>query len=123
MSKFSKIKRLKVYNKYNGKCAYCGKDIEYSKMHIDHIIPKQRGFNSFEAEQHGITKGTDKFDNLNPSCASCNISKSTYSLDVWKTELKLKKNRLRRDVTNVRILESFGILEFNNKNILFYFER
>jgi 5-methylcytosine-specific restriction endonuclease McrA len=38
----SKKMRLEVYNKYNGHCAYCGKELEYKDMQVDHLIPVQR---------------------------------------------------------------------------------
>lgn len=37
--KFSKKQRLEVYNKFGGRCAYCGHKIEYKDMQIDHIKP------------------------------------------------------------------------------------
>jgi 5-methylcytosine-specific restriction endonuclease McrA len=122
-SKISKNKRVKVWWKYGGKCAYCGIDVEFGKMHVDHIIPKQRGFTQHEAIKYGITKGGDNLDNLNPSCASCNISKSTFSIDKWRIELALKVDRLRRDVTNFRILERFGVVKETKEPIVFYFEK
>ena len=121
MKQYTKQKRAKVFNKYNGRCAYCGDELEF--MHIDHIVPKQRGMDYAEAQKLGIPKGKDNIENLNPACPSCNISKSTYPLEVWRNELKLKINRLRRDVTNIRILERYGLLEFKeDKEIVFYFE-
>ncbi len=35
--------RLKIYRKYDGHCAYCGKSIEYKDMQVDHLVPKNRG--------------------------------------------------------------------------------
>lgn len=35
--------RIKVWKKYNCKCAYCGEDLEYKKMQVDHIHPKHLG--------------------------------------------------------------------------------
>ena len=34
----SKAVRRKVYEKYYGHCAYCGKEIKYEEMQIDHAI-------------------------------------------------------------------------------------
>ena len=34
--------RHAVYAKYNGHCAYCGCEIDYKDMQIDHIKPKCR---------------------------------------------------------------------------------
>lgn len=35
--------RQAVYAKYNGHCAYCGCEIDYNDMQVDHIEPKCRG--------------------------------------------------------------------------------
>lgn len=29
--------RLKIYEKYNGHCAYCGCELNYKDMQVDHI--------------------------------------------------------------------------------------
>ena len=35
----SKAMRQKVYDKYDGHCAYCGRKIKMREMQVDHIIP------------------------------------------------------------------------------------
>jgi len=37
---FLKQKRIEIYSKYNGRCAYCGEEIQLKDMQVDHIIPK-----------------------------------------------------------------------------------
>ena len=32
--------RERVYNKFNGHCAYCSRVIKYKDMQVDHIIPQ-----------------------------------------------------------------------------------
>lgn len=43
---FNKKTRIKVYDKffrnYIGRCAYCGCEIEYKDMQVDHVIPVYR---------------------------------------------------------------------------------
>ena len=63
-----KIDRQKVYDKYNGHCAYCGKPITIKDMQVDHILPKRNG-------------GTNDIDNLNPSCRLCNHYKRANSIE------------------------------------------
>ena len=36
--------RLKVYDKYRGHCAYCGKEIVMKDMQVDHIIPVMKSY-------------------------------------------------------------------------------
>ena len=37
----TKDKRITVYDKYDGHCAYCGREIGLQDMQIDHIKPKR----------------------------------------------------------------------------------
>ena len=115
-------KRKVVYAKFKGRCAYCGDKILYKNMGVDHIIPKYRGSTHSEIRAYGLEKGTNDIENLNPSCKSCNSSKSTFTLDNWKKQLKLKHERLLRDISSYRILHRFGAIKYNN-NIKFYFEK
>lgn len=45
--------RLKIYRKYDGHCAYCGKSIEYKDMQVDHLVPKNRGCYSRWSDKEG----------------------------------------------------------------------
>ena len=38
-----KSDRIRVWNKYRQRCAYCGKLLEYKDMQVDHIIPRLGG--------------------------------------------------------------------------------
>ena len=116
-----KNKRQITYEKFNGKCAYCGCDILFKDMHLDHITPKYRGTTNQELEKYGISKGSEHLDNLNPSCASCNSSKSTFTVENWRKELELKHTRLLRDNSSYRILHRFGMIKVKS-GITFYFE-
>ena len=40
--KLTKKQRQELYLKYDKKCAYCGKDINYNEMQVDHIFPKKK---------------------------------------------------------------------------------
>jgi len=119
----SKEKRKIVFDKYNSKCAYCGKSIELNKFHVDHIEPIFRGSTKDELLKYGIIKGTNHIDNLNPACISCNISKSTFTLEEWRNQLKLKIYRIRKESTNFKLLESFGLIKVLDSDIIFYFEK
>ena len=111
--------RVKVWKKYNKKCAYCGVVLEYKKLQVDHIKPIYRG--SLQTEL-SVTKGKNNISNYNPSCGSCNSSKSTYTLDRWRNEILMKQDRLRRDSSTFRLLERFGLVKCNKNIVKFYFE-
>lgn len=124
MSKITAKKRLSVYDKFKGKCAYCGCNILLSKFHIDHIEPKHRGYSQHQLNSWGskIIKGTDHIDNLNPACISCNLSKSTFSIEDWRKEIELKKDRIKKDSTNFNILLRFGLIKEITIPVIFHFE-
>ncbi len=105
--------RLKVLQKFNYKCAYCGIDLINEKFHVDHIVPKMLGRPYKERES---------IDNYNPSCAPCNISKSTFDLEMWRTELELKILRIERDSSTFRNLKRFGLVGVIKNKVIFYFE-
>lgn len=116
----SKEKRQQVFNKYNGKCAYCGCDLKLNSFHVDHIEAKFRGT---PQEYLKRIKGSDKLENFNPSCPSCNSSKSTFQIEDWRKELCLKLKRLHRDNSSYRIALRFGMIEEKETKVLFYFEK
>ena len=120
MSKeISKSKRAIVYHKFNGRCAYCGEKIPVNKFHVDHIKPKFRGYTPPFTE-----KGTNHIDNLNPSCPSCNIAKSTFTVEQFREQIKLKIDRMRRDSTNFRMLERYKLIKcMDKKEVVFHFEK
>ena len=96
----NEITKEEVFNKFGGRCAYCGvvikpidrsitgqkikiwaienniKDIK-GMFEIDHIIPKSRG-------------GSDDISNLFPSCSECNQIKNDRNLDYLKKRLRMK---------------------------------
>lgn len=115
--------RLLVFDKYKGKCAYCGTEIKTNTFQVDHINAKFRGSTQKHLDSYKRIKGTDSIDNLNPSCGSCNSSKSTFTIEQWRKELELKKSRIIRDSSSFRILERFGVVKFTDEKIIFHFEK
>lgn len=63
--------RLEVYNMYNGHCAYCGCEIEYKELQVDHI-------HLFYLD------GKDIKENYRPSYRMCNFYKSTFSIEGFR---------------------------------------
>lgn len=72
----SKMTRLNVFAKYNGKCAYCGCDIKLEEMQVDHFVA------------HMGEGGEDTLDNYYPSCSVCNRVKSNNSLKDFKEKIR-----------------------------------
>lgn len=111
-----KIREI-VYAKYKGHCAYCGCEIEYKDMQIDHIIPKCRG-----EEKWVEIIGTDDIDNLNPSCRMCNYYKRMDSIEGFRGRLTDMLMRNVRIPFDYRLALKYGLIKEDIKPIKFYFE-
>ena len=105
----SKKLRQEVYDKYNGHCAYCGKEIEIKDMQVDHLAPVYHG-------------GTDTIDNLMPSCRRCNHYKRSASLEVFRSNISKIPEKLMRDSYIFKVGVDYGLFSNEVKDIIFYFE-
>lgn len=106
---FNKKIREQVYTKYDGRCAYCGREIKLGEMQIDHIHPR-------------YLDGTDDFDNLNPSCRMCNFRKATLTVEKFREEVRLQAERMFRTFP-AKMSLAYGLIDRIDKPIVFYFER
>lgn len=108
----SKMNRQKVYEMYNGHCAYCGKEIEYKDMQVDHLIPVG-GY-----KEHG----TDDMENLMPACRRCNHYKRANSLEGFRKLIETIPQKLERGSYIYRVGVDYGLVQPIPKEIKFYFE-
>lgn len=115
MSKYiSKKTRLAVYEKYEGKCAYCGKDLLGIKnMQVDHIWPVRR-YERF--------KDVHAFENLNPSCRRCNHYKSVLNLEEFRGILMTLHERASNYSMN-KVAADYGIVSIKAWDGVFHFEQ
>lgn len=107
--KISKSTRTSVYLMYNGHCAYCGTEIAYKDMQVDHATPLRIG-------------GADDISNYMPACRSCNHYKSTLDIDGFRDYLSRLHERLMRDSVAYQVAERFGIVKHVSDDVKFYFE-
>lgn len=108
-----KEERLKVYNKYEGHCAYCGKELEYKDMQVDHLVPL-KGWDEY---------GTDDFENLMPSCRRCNHYKRANSLEGWRKMIEEIPQKLERDSYIYRVALDYELVKPELHKVVFYFEQ
>lgn len=65
----------RIYNGCNGRCYYCGKDVDpFEHWEPDHLIPRSQG-------------GGDELANLVLSCRRCNRSKGGRTVDEYRDAL------------------------------------
>lgn len=114
--------RQEVYNKFKGRCAYCGCELKKG-WHVDHIQPKFHNWSDDDIARHLKTKrGDDTIDNYNPSCPRCNKWKSTWSIEQFRREISLQTERLKRDSSAFRIALDYGLIQETEIEVKFYFE-
>lgn len=129
-----KINRESIHNKFDGKCAYCGSVITLKQMQIDHVIPRSN-FYMYMTEprfantnkipdflKHIPPTDCNHYDNLFPSCASCNNYKSTHSLELFREEIEAQAERILKYFPTARLAQRFGIIEVKKQPVKFYFE-
>lgn len=112
--------RQAVYSKYNGHCAYCGCEIDYKDMQVDHIKPKCRG-NETMAEKRLGGVGEDSIENYNPSCRMCNFYKGMSNVEQFRKRLREELDNKRTFATRMSI--RYGILIEKEWDGKFYYEK
>jgi 5-methylcytosine-specific restriction endonuclease McrA len=61
------VSRRVVYDRDDGKCYMCGKELPFNGFDLEHVIPLARG-------------GNHTYDNVKVACRSCNARKHTKLL-------------------------------------------
>lgn len=110
----SKKTRETVYRKYGGHCAYCGREITYKDMQIDHLRPRR----AYNAED----EGTDDISNLMPSCRMCNHYKRANTLETIRRYIQEIPQKLKGNYIYKVGLVYGNVIEAE-KPIKFFFER
>ena len=125
-----KFDRPKIHAKYNGRCAYCGEEIKYMDMQVDHIIPQVDFVRHVSNRtfvpaflKHLTADDVNHIDNLNPACRACNKWKSFHHLELFRSEIEMQVKRLNAYSANYRMAKRFGLIEENQKKVIFYFEK
>lgn len=95
--------RKKVFDMFGGKCAYCGKKIEYDNFHVDHIVPKKAG-------------GHKDPDNVFPSCPDCNNFKCDRSIEEFRERIE---NIMSENIATRMMAKYYGT---RRRRIVFLFE-
>lgn len=104
-----KVDRKAVYEKYGGRCAYCGRKIDIKDMQADHLKPQRQG-------------GADEINNMMPSCRRCNHYKRANSLDVYRSML-MDMERKVLDTYLGRVARDYGMVEWKGWDGKFFFEK
>ncbi|EDG5395275.1 HNH endonuclease [Salmonella enterica subsp. enterica serovar Bovismorbificans] len=126
--------RERLRMKFGGRCAYCGCVLPEKGWHADHVqAVLRKSERCMKAAEKGIfrlkTTGevfkpeADCPENIFPSCAPCNLLKTTYSLEMFRKQVSLQVERGRRSSVNFRTAERFELISVVNKPVVFWFEQ
>jgi 5-methylcytosine-specific restriction endonuclease McrA len=108
-------KREKIFNKFDGKCAYCACELQKG-WHVDHFLPLVRGH---KGEQQYPER--NEFENLMPSCPSCNNYKNSYNIEEFRRLISELRKQLMLS-TQYKISLRYGLINEVEKEVEFYFE-
>jgi 5-methylcytosine-specific restriction endonuclease McrA len=117
----SKKIRENIWLKYNKHCAYCGKELEYKEMQVDHIRP-QKIF--YWGKKESIPPyHVDDEQNLNPSCRRCNHYKRTRTLEGFRKLMITLHERIIDNYINKVAIDYGIIVEVKAFDGVFYYEK
>lgn len=111
--------RLFLYDKYNHRCAYCGCQLEYKDVQIDHI---KSVYANTDIRQNMTDEEMYSIENLLPSCRQCNFYKSSGDLEIFRENLSTTLYYNLRKNFNYKLLKKYGLIAENIHPVKFYFE-
>lgn len=131
--KLTQKQRASLRMKFGGRCAYCGCELPEKGWHADHVEAVLRvSEQCMESAKKGIFKlkstgdfynpSANHLDNIFPSCAPCNLLKTSYSLEMFRKQVTLQVERGRKSSVNFRTAERFGLISVVDRPVVFWFE-
>ena len=118
----TKNERQIVFDKYGGKCAYCGSKLQKG-WHVDHIEPAFHNWSDEDIKLHlKQDRGENTIENYNPACPRCNRWKGTWSIEQFRNEISLQIERLERDSAPFRMARDYGLIKTSEIEVKFYYE-
>lgn len=109
--------REQVYQKYEGHCAYCGRELEYKDFQLDHLLPIANWGGRHTEEE------IECFANYMPACRRCNHYKRGYFIESFRKMIETIPAKLQRDNYIYKIGKDYGLITEHPKKISFYFEQ
>ena len=126
MTKKQKL-RNRIYEKYDGRCAYCGEFLKKG-WHVDELKPIIRNLKR-DKNHKTVSDNTCQYpENLNennqmPSCPSCNINKHSLSLENFRKSIEHFIVSLNRNSVQYKIAKRYGLIQETGNKVIFYFEK
>lgn len=114
----AKAVRERTYQKFGGRCAYCGNNIEYKNMQVDHYLPQCKE----KYYRKRCKKDVHAEENLMPACRRCNHYKRARTVKQFRELLKTLHERVAA-IYILKVAVDYGIAVIKPFDGKFYFER
>jgi 5-methylcytosine-specific restriction endonuclease McrA len=114
----SRMLREKIHNKFQGRCAYCGREITFREMQVDHYYPQCKArfyLRRFKIDVHAES-------NLMPTCRRCNHYKRARTPNQFR-ELMITLHERLEGIYILKVAVDFGMANIRPFDGLFYFEK
>ncbi|TDX83962.1 HNH endonuclease signature motif containing protein [Epilithonimonas xixisoli] len=124
--KLTKSQREILSQKYDGKCAYCGCELQKG-WHADHIEACVRN-RSYVDGKGWIFDGTfekpenNHIGNFNPSCPKCNINKHQMTIEQFRDSIKQYVQSLNKYSVQYQMAKKYNLINETEIEVVFYFE-
>lgn len=118
--KIPKKIRLLVYEKCNHRCAYCGCELEYKDMQVDHV---KSVFANTDISHTMTEEEMYSEKNLLPACRQCNFYKSYGNLESFREALTNTLIRNLQKTFQYRLAIKYGLIQEHIEPVQFYFEK
>lgn len=116
--------REQVYQKFQGHCAYCGCELEYKDMQVDHLVSIRGNEYRKIFIGSGLSDGEiNSIENYMPACRACNFYKGTYDLESFRDNLSTRLYRNLKKNFNYKLLIKYGLIKEDIHPVEFYFEK
>lgn len=111
--------RQKIWDKSGGLCWYCGIELPEKGWHADHYEPIRRNWWTDTC----LNPKNENEENKVPSCASCNITKHSMSLEQFRQSIQQFVNSLNLYHNQYKIAKKFGLVVETDLKVEFWFEK
>lgn len=134
-----KSDRQIIFDKYGGRCAYCGCGLDKG-WHVDHMLPIRRkrkavgGFwdNQLSPDRNWVERKyvpdgcehpeRDVLENKIASCRSCNINKHGQSVEEFRSMIAGFMKSLNERIVQYKVARRYGLIQETGIEVKFYFE-
>ena len=110
--------RKLIYDKSEGRCWYCGETLGEKGWHSDHFHPIVRN-----GDNSCLYPKLDCIENMVPSCAPCNLMKSSYTIEFFRSMLYNFVGSLNKSSTQYKFTKRYRQVIETRHPIIFHFEK